>query len=76
MTVPPIPTVPIPITWNPSSSLLLKYGFVKLTSLNSSKLNISLGFPADVTDKVESDTSNFALYPRVNDMGGLIREIV
>ena len=39
LTVPPIPTVPIPITWNPLSSLLLKYGFVKLTSLYNSKSN-------------------------------------
>ena len=70
------PTVPTPMTWNPSSSWLLKYGLVKLTSLNSSKSNICLGFPADITDKVESDTANPTLYPRVNDIGGLIREIV
>ena len=70
------PTVPTPITWNPLSSLLLKYGFVKLTSLYNSKSNKGkLERPTGV-DKLEWVTSNWVLYPRVNDTGGLIRAIL
>ena len=70
------PTVPTPTTWNPPSSSLLKYGFVKLVSLNNSKSNIFVFFPDITCVKEESDTANPTLYPRVNDRGGLIRAIV
>ena len=52
------PTVPTPMTWNPPSSLLLKYGFVKLVSLNNSKSNTCVLFPEITWVKVESDTAN------------------
>ena len=70
------PTVPTPTTWNPSSSSLLKYGFVKFVSLNNSKSNTCLLFPDITWVKDVSDTANPTLYPRVNDNGGLIRAIL
>ena len=70
------PTVPTPMTWKPPSSLLLKYGFVKLVSLNNSKSNTCVLFPDTTCVKDESDTANPTLYPRVSDNGGLIRAIV
>ena len=50
------PTVPTPTTWNPSSSSLLKYGFVKFVSLNNSKSNTCLLFPDITWVKDVSDT--------------------
>ena len=70
------PTVPTPTTWNPPSSVLLKYGFVKLVSLNNSKSNIFVFFPETTCVKDEWETPNPTLYPRVSDSGGLIRAIV
>ena len=70
------PTVPTPTTWNPSSSSLLKYGFVKFVSLNNSKSNTCVLFPDITWVKDVSDTANPTLYPRVNYNGGLIRAIV
>mgnify|MGYP006250350519 CR=1 FL=1 len=70
------PTVPTPMTWKPPSSLVLKYGFVKLTSLNNSKSNTWVLFPDITWVRDESDTANPTLYPRVRDSGGLIRAIV
>ena len=55
---------------------MLKYGFVKLESLNSSKSNTSLLFPDIICVKDVSDTANPTLYPRVNDNGGLMRAIL
>ena len=70
------PTVPTPTTWNPLSSLLLKYGFVKFVSLNNSKSKTSLLFPDITWVKDVSETANPTVYPRVNLIGGLIRAIV
>ena len=70
------PTVPTPITWKPSSSGLLKYGFVKFVSLNNSKSNTCVLFPDMTWVRDVSDTANPTLYPRVNDNGGLIRAIL
>ena len=70
------PTVPTPTTWNPLSSSLLKYGFVKLVSLNNSKSNTFLLFPDITWVRDVSDTANPTVYPRVNDNGGLMRAIV
>ena len=70
------PTVPTPTTWNPLSFLLLKYGFVKLVSLNNSKSNIFVFFPDITCVKDVCETPNPTLYPRVNDNGGLISAIV
>ena len=64
------PTVPTPTTWKPLSFLLLKYGFVKLTSLNNSKSNTCVLFPDITWVRDESDTANPTLYPRVRESGG------
>ena len=51
------PTVPTPITWKPLSFLLLKYGFVKLASLNNWKSNICVLFPDTTCVRDVSDTA-------------------
>ena len=49
---------------------------MKFVSLNNSKSNTSLLFPDMTWVKEVSETANPTVYPRVNSIGGLIREIV